>query len=58
MLDCRADQSVLLVADVPGHIIERIGLSWIHHVTGVRHELFHSTENQLSTSFGASMMSV
>lgn len=42
MFDCRADQSVLLVADVPGHIIERIGLSWIHHVSGVRHELFHS----------------
>lgn len=42
MSDCGTNQSVLLVADVPGHIVERIGLSWIHHVSSVRHELIHS----------------
>jgi len=36
------DFSVLLVSDKPGHIIERIGLSWVRHVKNVNFELINS----------------
>jgi glycosyltransferase involved in cell wall biosynthesis len=42
MFDNNATESALLVADLPGHILERIGLSWIRHANGVHHELIHS----------------
>lgn len=40
MCDDNATKSVLLVSDMPGHIIERIGLSWIKYGRG-RHELIN-----------------
>src|SRR5450432_1539932 len=35
-------QSALLVADAPGHIIDRIGRSWVRHGQAVEHELLNS----------------
>jgi hypothetical protein len=32
----------LLVADAPGHIIDRIGRSWVRHGRGAEHELLNS----------------
>jgi glycosyltransferase involved in cell wall biosynthesis len=37
-----ACRSALLVADAPGHIIDRIGRSWVRHGRGVEHELLNS----------------
>ncbi len=41
MLDNNATDSALLVSDMPGHILERIGLSWITHARGIHHELIN-----------------
>lgn len=35
-------RSVLLVADAPGHIVDRLGRSWLSHSRGAEHELLNS----------------